>query len=282
MEFLHILILLFGIVNSQDFNATIIQQKNVINPTEYYLIILGILVGTLIFMVVGFSLLYFMNKRKTMNRNINHLDDNRIYMRNILNPLYDESYDDKNTDNEEECMNEVFYNVSDSESFEGFNINEEYIEVSNTKLKRRLSTTDIKTNKFNKPTLKKSTSLVNLKNKISNNKHYINIEPFNENDMNDINKSYINKNDSVIDSSYINIDNSDINKNNNDINKNEIDINKNKIDIKKNNYDINKTENNKNPSKKVNIDTIGKNKNNLMDELRKSLPNLIPKNMINN
>ena len=30
-----------------------------------------------------------------------------------------------------------------------------------------------------------------------------------------------------------------------------------------------------------NNDTIGKNKNNLMDELRKSLPNLIPKNMIN-
>lgn len=199
-------------------NSTIHKEQIVMDPKEYYLIILGILVGTLIFLFIAFSILFLRNKnhRRNSNRNSNSNRNNNIYsyeQRYINNPLaYPYTFDSynfegveftKDYNDELANTNHNLFNMEKKEdinntdnesssSFEGFGEQDEYIEVKNKSLKRRVSTSDIK------------------------------------------------------------------------IKKNEHKIRRNSVSFD--------TPNN---------DTIGKNKNNLMEELRKSLPNLIPKNMIN-
>lgn len=191
-------------------NYTILEEKIVMDPKQYYLIILGILVGTLIFLFIAFSILFMRNKQKCTNRYNNVEANVSLYEHRYINNqlAYPYTFDNYNLEGVEFTKdyndelantNHNLFNVekkenvnnSDNESsssFEGFGEQDEYIEVKNESLKRRVSTSDIK-------------------------------------------------------------------------------IKKNRINSLS--FD------------KLNNDTIGKKKNNLMDELRKSLPNLIPKNMIN-
>ena len=229
MNFIHILPILFLFSLGQDLglnsNSTIYEKQIVMDPKEYYLIIIGILVGTLIFLFIAFSILFLRNKNQRRNSNReNNIEANvslyeQRYMTNPLAYPYTFShYNFQETQiNQEENINQFENNIqnqdiketqnvnqntleknilSDSEScssFEGFGEKDEYIEVKNKSLKRRVSSSDIKI-KNNEPKMRRNS----------------------------------------------------------------------------NSYD------------KPANDTIGKNKNNLMDELRKSLPNLIPKNMMNN
>lgn len=225
---MNLLFLIISISSAQNITE-IIQEKRIINPVEYYLIILGILTGALIFLFVIFSVYYFNRKRRPVI--VEHPQNDFYYHHNtIFNPLH-ENVNQRFNPFQESYKIEIqedFHQDSKScdEEFSGFeNLEKEYLEVSN--LKRRVSTSSLRQNNSKKyPVLKKTYSeKIEIKDREIENKN--NLSENKENFLED--KDNFSKDKEIFSEDKEN---------------------------------------------------FSEDKNNLLDELKKKLPNLIPKNMI--
>ena len=196
---------LFKFTKSDDNTTSII---NIMEPIEYYLIISGILLGTLIFLFIAFILLYIRNKKPNIIYNLDnteHTDEDIVEINNDIetNSYCEEIYDSKINTKHNSMLLKLEKEDRKSEEFNGFN--DEYLELNSPqKLKKRNSSS----------LLKRAKSLENIK----------------------VNDANINKKDN----------------------------NKNNINQKENREEYNYLND----------------KNNLLNELKKNLPDFIPKNMI--
>jgi hypothetical protein len=240
MNLLYIFTLFLG-VSPFILDFTIAQNtttNNLLEPKEYYLIILGILVGTLIFMFIAFSFLCIRN-----NRTFNNMRRRITEYHNPLYPRYD--------------------------------IDEEFVYYEN-----RLNNQQLKNSPYRQNSLRQN----------SLRQHNIFNQPYRQNSHNSINShnshnSFEYPNNAFRDYEPQEINNdlySVSNKNKNDYKEEEyLEIKEPPTLKRSNSCDINEnTIQNKIVEDLVDKKNFNEDKNNLLNELRKSLPNLIPKNMI--
>lgn len=203
---------LFKFTKSDDNTTSIKNIINIMEPKEYYLIITGILLGTLIFLFIAFVLLYIRNKKPNIIYDFGNSDYSKKNNEEInddieTNSFCEEIFENKKITKQNSMLLKLEDNTSDE--FNGFN--DEYLEVkSPPTLKKRNSSSS----------LKRAKSLENVK-------------------MNDRN-----------------------------------------IDKKGNNIDKHYQENNINQKENKEEPNYLNDKNNLLNELKKNLPDLIPRNMI--
>ena len=186
-------------------------NNNLLEPKEYYLIILGILVGTLIFLFIAFSFLCIRN-----NRTFNNMRRRITEYHNPLYPRYD--------------------------------IDEEFIYYEN-----RLNNQQIKNGPYRQNSLGQNSF------EYPNNA----FQDYEPQEINNDLYSVPNKKNDFEEGEYLEIKEQPTFKR-----RNSCDITENTIQ--------NKVVEDLDDKEKINED-----KNNLLNELKKSLPNLIPKNMIN-
>jgi hypothetical protein len=243
MNFLYIIPLLFSFANSEDVNNTIVIENPILEPKEYYLIILGILVGTLIFLCIAFSFFFF------KKRNYNHIRNNINEKHNPIYPRYDirgSFYDYPFTKNPLRHDNNHLYG--------NHNTCNTCNTINNCNYNSRNYIPDMhnniiytSTNDFEEEKNVITQALYSVPKKTESDTSCL--EGFGDEYLEINNKPPSLKR---------RVSTSDI------------------LERKKS---IDKKEN-ENEKVFANIDKIGKNKTNLMDELRKSLPKLIPKNML--
>ena len=262
MNLLYIFTLFLG-VSPFILDFTIAQNtttNNLLEPKEYYLIILGILVGTLIFLFIAFSFLCIRN-----NRTFNNMRRRITEYHNPLYPRYD--------------------------------IDDEFVYYEN-----RLNNQQIKNSPYRQNSLRQNSLRQN-----SLRQHNIFNQPYRQNSINSHNShnshNSINSHNSHNSHNRHNSHNSFEYPNNafrdyepQEINNDLYSVPNKKNDSEEDEYleikepptlkrsnscDINEnTIQNKVVEDLVDKKNFNEDKNNLLNELRKSLPNLIPKNMI--
>ena len=85
-------------------NLTLAQNNTtneLLDSEEYYLIILGILIGTLIFIYISFSFLYLNNNRNFNNKldkNVYFYQNNHIHMIYPMNYIFQCYFENNNID----------------------------------------------------------------------------------------------------------------------------------------------------------------------------------------
>ena len=234
MNLLYIFTLFLG-VSPFILDFTIAQNSTtneLLEPKEYYLIILGILVGTLIFLFIAFSFLCIRN-----NRTFNNMRRRITEYHNPLYPRYD--------------------------------IDEEFVYYEN-----RLNNQQINNSPYRQNSLRRN----------SLEQHNRFNQPYSQNSHNSQNSfEYPNNAFQDYEPQEINNDLYSVsNKNKNDYVEDEyLEIKEQPTLKRRNSCDI--TENtiqNKVVEDLDDKEKFNEDKNNLLNELRKSLPNLIPKNMI--
>jgi len=231
-------------------------NNNLLEPKEYYLIILGILVGTLIFLFIAFSFLCIRN-----NRTFNNMRRRITEYHNPLYPRYD--IDEEFIYYENRLNNQQIKNGPYRQNSLGQNSLRQNSLGQNSLGQNSLRQNSLGQNSLGQNSLRQNSL---RQNSLGQNSFEYPNNAFQDYEPQEINNdlySVPNKKNDFEEGEYLEIKEQPTFKR-----RNSCDITENTIQ--------NKVVEDLDDKEKINED-----KNNLLNELKKSLPNLIPKNMIN-